>query len=105
MTKKEIDDKINVDELLLGDLGEIRSRIDTFIQKYGPHAILDIDSGYETVIVYLRFKRLETDSEYTKRMTAEAATARLKEQRRQTELKKLRKLANQHGYTLSPKLK
>jgi hypothetical protein len=59
------------EEMFTGSLSEIRKNIATLIEKYGEHATLVHDSGYNNISSEISFSRQENDKEYQDRLKQE----------------------------------
>lgn len=93
--KKEIEESICCDIFDAGmALGDIRSKLDALIEVHGEKAILDLDSGYNSLSVSLITTRLETESEYLLRFKKEE---KIKEKERERDLMNAKRLAEKHG--------
>ena len=95
MTKKIIEaDLEDLTYKLEGTLGDLRSKVDRLIQKWGPDASLSIeiereyDSEYVRVTV--RGNREETDKEYSTRLVAEARQKEWQDKRDRAEWERLK---------------
>lgn len=62
-------------------LASMQETIAELIQRYGPDAEWDFDSGWTSLNESVRFKRLETDKEYDDRIKHEKKMAAFKAQR------------------------
>lgn len=67
-----------------GSLAAVKMEIEHLIEMYGEDANLVLDSGYNNLSQYVEYKRIESDSEYNKRLKAEAKTKELEEKRNKT---------------------
>lgn len=80
MTKKNIVSIANCD-IDCGTLSALKMEIENLIEMYGEDATLVLDSGYTNLSQYVEYKRIESDSEYNKRLKAESKTRELEEKR------------------------
>lgn len=104
MPKIMVEGKISVDDILDGSLQTIYDRVKMLLDKFGTSAVIIQDAGYNNICSELVFEREETDLEYAQRLDAEQKTAETAKRKKEKELAKLKKMARELGYTLSPRI-
>jgi len=105
--KKYINEETSLDYYtdLNGSLEMMQKRIAEWIARYGPDAILAVDMKWDTLVTSIKYTRLETDDEYTKRidrakkakLSKEASRKRSQAQQQAEELKLYKKLKKKYG--------
>jgi hypothetical protein len=88
------------DEIDGKKLAVVVETLNTWIRLYGPDATLDIGTTYEYGDTYARItivqRRLETDEEYSTRVSAEHIAKQTKEQRERAEYERLKAKFGDH---------
>ena len=77
-------------------LGELKAKIDNYIEKYGGDALYDIRVYDGWVSEHIEGKRLETDGEYQARIEREQ---RIKQRKEEKERKEFERLKAKYGTT------
>jgi hypothetical protein len=68
-------------------LSEVKKKIDSWIEQYGPDAYFLADEEYGNPVVLISYERLETEGEFQSRIEYETR----KKSRRQAEFLKMKK--------------
>lgn len=77
-------------------LGELKAKIDNYVEKYGCDAMYNINVYDDSVTEHIEYKRLETDGEYQARIEREQ---RIKQQKEEKERQEFERLKAKYGTT------
>lgn len=99
MTKKiiSVEDYVEPSITEYSTLGAIKVEIERLIALFGTDANIEFSSGYENISETIRYKRLETDVEYQRRLKNEARERDLIVKKEDKERKEWERLNKKYG--------